>query len=415
MVEPVSLLLVALAAGLKGAGDEAGRDAYRLLKNAVVARYGWPASACLEDLERNPKSVPTQNRVARTLESLGVDRDPELTNLASQLTHLIEQGLDAHIQADPVDQSKRAAGFNTVGEILRGQVRKLVDIQDKYPVDDSDLLSNRIGRARDIPGRLRADLSTLHKKIRATIEQMAWHIEDGKYAEAEEVIRGLHNFRDRDRATRLLQADKEMRVSYEALRCTVDFFSEFNQEMIRKIQNEPNVQQERQMLFGNAILIYELADFVIGYIENFRPAGFDDLNALHDEACRRVEAGREKEEELEASAKRDTVQSTARDAALKDIERRRAALDVFEKEWEQYVKEAKESYSQVAEVRNNIPTLEVIRDNALRQIDVLELLSMLGFLRQNAESVRHTVEKLQGFRLAPLTPSRVRRLLGVRN
>jgi hypothetical protein len=415
MSEPVSLLLIALAAGVKGAGGEAGKDAYKLLKKVIIAKYGWPASAGLDDLERDPKSVPVQNRVVRTLESLGVDGDPEIIRLAAQLTALIERGSDAQMQSDPVERSRRAAGFNAVVEILNEQVQKLRYVQYNYPVDDSDLLSARISQAHNIPRQISADLSTLHARIRATIEQMALHIEDGKYADAEAVVRSLHNFRDRDRATRLLQADKQLRVSYEALRCTVDFFSEFNQDVLRKIQSQPGLEEERQMLFGNAILIYELADFVIGYIENFRPAGFDDLNALHVEACRRVEAGREKEDELEASAKRETVQSPARDAALKDIEHRREALDVFEQEWQKYIKEAKDSYNQVAEVNKNIPTLEVIRDNAMNQIDVLELMSMLGFLRQNAESVRYTVEKLQGFRLAPLTPSRVRRLIGVRN
>jgi hypothetical protein len=406
--------MVALVAGVKGAGGEAGKDAYRLLKNAIVAKYGWSAAASLDDLERNPKSAPVQDRVTRTLQSLGVDHDPELTKLAEQLTLRIEQGPQVD-PVDPVDRTKWVAGFSAVRETLYQQLHKLEYVQHNFDVDDSDLLSSRISQSQNIPRQLSADLSTLHGRIRATIEQMARHIEDGKYADAEAVVQSLHNFKDRDRAARLLQADKQMRVSYEALRCTVDVFSEFNQDVLKNIRNEQDPQRERQMLFGNAILIYELADFVIGYIEDFKPGGFDDLSALHDEACRRVESGREKEAELEASARRDTVRPQARDAALEDIKYRRDALDVFEKEWQQYVNEAKDFYNQAGEVRSNIPTLEVIRDNALRQIDVLMMASMLGFLRQNSETVRYTAEKLQTFRLAPLTSSRVRRLIGVRN
>jgi hypothetical protein len=87
-------------------------------------------------------------------------------------------------------------------------------------------------------------------------------------------------------------------------------------------------------------------------------------------------------------------------------------LDFFRIEWDRYIADTKQFYNRVEDVQNKIPTLELIRENARIQLDVLELVAMLRFLRQNADAVRAAVETLQGFRLAPLTPTRVRRLLG---
>ena len=47
------------------------------------------------------------------------------------------------------------------------------------------------------------------------------------------------------------------------------------------------------------------------------------------------------------------------------------------------------------------------------QILTLQLVAMLRVLTQNSESIRGAVASLKGFRLAPLSSVRVRRLLGI--
>jgi hypothetical protein len=39
-------------------------------------------------------------------------------------------------------------------------------------------------------------------------------------------------------------------------------------------------------------------------------------------------------------------------------------------------------------------------------------MAMLRFLKLNAEAVKGTIDTLKGFRLAPLSPTRVQRLVG---
>lgn len=98
-----------------------------------------------------------------------------------------------------------------------------------------------------------------------------------------------------------------------------------------------------------------------------------------------------------------------REHTMADIEHRRGAIDQVEQEWAKYVTDVKQVNGIVAEVRGKIPTLEVIRENASVQISLLQLVALLRFLRQSSEAIRGTVDTLQAFRLAPLTPTRVRR------
>ncbi len=43
-----------------------------------------------------------------------------------------------------------------------------------------------------------------------------------------------------------------------------------------------------QMMFGSALMIYEFADFVIGFIRGFSSGGLIELNALHVETLDRI-------------------------------------------------------------------------------------------------------------------------------
>ena len=70
-------------------------------------------------------------------------------------------------------------------------------------------------------------------------------------------------------------------------------------------------------------------------------------------------------------------------------------------------------HGSIGDVRGMLPTLQVIRKSAQLQIKTLQAVALLSFLRTNSDSIRNAVSSLQGFRLIPLTPTRVRRLLGV--
>jgi hypothetical protein len=430
MIDPVTLTVAALVRALimasaKGAGEAAGADAYRVMKAKIVKKYP-AASSSIESLERDPQSRERQEHVDATLRSLGGAHDPELARLADQLVAAIQgddesspdsgypgNGYTGDPYADDrVAQAQRTAGVGAVRQTLDVHVRRLSEIRSRYLLDDSSLLSSQISRATDLPGEVRSELAALHGRIRQIIGQVAWNIETGRYQDTENLVQTLPGRSERERAARLVQADKSICVSYETLRLTVEFFSDLNSQVLERIERESSAQRQSHAMFGNAVMIYELADFMIGFIRDFAPAGLFELDALHEDALERIRKAQEGQKRLAAMAQQEGIEPGVRSSILEDVRQRDAALELLQKEWASYVAQTKQLHGRIGEVQNKIPTLELIRENARIQLDVLELVAMLRFLRQNAEAVRAAVRTLHGLRLVPLTPDRVRKLLG---
>jgi hypothetical protein len=418
MFDPVSLIVGALVNGaLEGvqvSAQGAVVEGYTKLRDYLARKYGGQVEASISLLEQHPESPHVRAAVARELRSAGADSDQELTQLARSLTRLIEDPetfLRSTTPPDPVEQLRRTTGLRAVGQLLEQHVGKVLSIRSRYDLNDVDLLSGNIARERDIPRQVRDEVTGLHERIRMIIEQIASQIEQGRYEEVEQAVAGLNGFAERERAQRLIQADKQVQVAYDALRLTVEYFSELNQSVLARIERETSADKQSTMMFGNAVMIHELTDFVIGYIEAFSVS--TDLEKFQAEAKKRIQHTRDQQKALAEMVGNADVEPIVRDQTLEDIRSREAAFDELEQEWDKYLAEVRQLRVKVDEVRGKVPTLAIIRENARIQIMTLQLVAMLRFLKQNSDSIKGAVDTLQGFRLAPLSSTRVRRLIGV--
>jgi hypothetical protein len=420
------LIVAALGNALLGAMQDAGRevalDGYRALKKVIVDRYGPKARVSIEQLELDPRSSAQRAAVAADLRSLGAGDDPELQQLAARLRAIVEDPMSqvdglapgSADRADPVEQAQRRAGTQVIGRVMGQHVATVMDARGQYMLDDTDLLSANISRKGSLPAAVCDEIAGLHGRIRDVIQQIAFRIEDGKYRDAEQAIAEMPlAYGERKRAAEIVQADKRMHVSYQSLQITVDVFSELNQMTLKSIERATSPQKEANMMLGNAIMIYELTDFVIRYIEGFVIDGTTDIERLHEETKRKIADLRRQQEALTKKAMAPGIEPAVRDQTLEDVRNREGAIEELDREWERYVGEVKQLHATVGEVRDKLQTLELIRDNARVQISLIQIVAMLQFLKRNTDAIRGTVDALKGFRLAPLSPNRVRRLLGI--
>jgi hypothetical protein len=418
-MDPASLIVAALVsgmlAGVRLAAQHALHEGYLDLRAAIVQRYGAKGGAPLEEaieaLEAEPTAPERQTALAVQLERVGADQDPELQALASKLTALVEDPMQRLV--NPVEQAHHHAGVRAVAKVMDHHIDKVLDIRERQHLDDTDLLSTSNGKSRNVPQEVRDEVQRLQQDMREIIEQIARRIEDNNYRDAEQAIRSMPMaYSERERATSLVEADKRMHISYQALRITVEYFSELNEGVLQKIDREQSPDREANMMLGNAIMIFELTEFVIRYVNQFRLDGENDLNRLHRETKERISLLREQQQALETRVLNSDIEAAVRAQTLDDIRARAEAVDELEREWDKYLDEVGAVRSLIGDVHSKVPTLEVIRDNARIQIGVMQLVAMLRFLKLNAEAVKGTVDTLKGFRLAPLSPTRVRRLIG---
>lgn len=414
-MDPVSLIVSALVNGaLQGVArvaEQAVFDGYTALRSAIARRYGGSGlERAVQDLEAAPKDRVRQDEVARELRRVGADADPELIRLAGGLLETIENPVDQVVS--PVERLQRRAGLRAVEETLDHHVGALLTIRAHQPVDDTDLLSG--GRARNgVPPAVEDEIERLHRRVRSIVEEIAQRIEDNNYRDTEAVVRSMPLARaQHDRAVDLVHADKRMRISYQALRITVEYFGELNRDLLARIDRETAPDRLANLVLGNAITVYEITQYVIDAIERFQLDGEGELQQVYAETKERLARLREEHRRLEQRAAASGVQADVGSRALESTRLRLVAIDECEREWDTYLADVGELHSLIGAVHGNLPTLEVIREDARLQIGVLQEIAMLRFLKVNADAVRGTVDTLQGFRLAKLTRSRLQKLFG---
>ena len=418
-MDPISMIVAALVtgilSGLTRSAEDVVHEGYVELKSTILGRYGGQAGAplveAMDALEAEPTVTARQEAVAVELARVGADHDPELQRLASDLTSLIEDPMQRF--SSPVEQAQYQAGVRAVDEVMDHHVDSLLKIRERYELEDTDLLSATSGARHAVPQEVHGEIDRLHQAMRAIIASIAQRIEDNNYRDPELAIQTMPMANaERERAASLVRADKRMHVSYLALKMTVEYFGELNRGVLRKIDRETSPEREANMMLGNAIMIFELTTFVIDFVSGFQLDGEDEIDRLYHEMKRRIADLREEHARLESLVTAPNIEPAVRAQTLEDIRTRTAAVDEVEREWDKYLEEKSAVHSMIGSVRDKVPTLEVIRENARLQIGVLQLVAVLQYLKRNTDAVKGAMDTLKGFRLAPLSPNRVRRLIG---
>ena len=325
-----------------------------------------------------------------------------------------DSGNDKKDPDDFFEKADRTAANQAIYDILYTHINAIMDIQGKFPVNNTDLLRTRVTQNKDIPEKVRDDIGSLHDNVKSVIENIALRIEERKYKSAEQAIIDMKSgYVNQHRAIALVQADKKLHVSYQALRTTVEFFSSLNQMIIEKINKSQSSESETRMILGNAILIYELTDFVIGYIEGFSVEGVGEINQIYEETKKKNAEIRKQQQSLLHQVESNNIDTEVKNQTLDDIRLREKSLGVLEQEWLAYIDTIKVLEGELSVIQKKIPTLEVIRENAKIQIDLIQAVAMLQFLKQNVGTMEATILTLEKIKLVSLSPNRVRRLLGI--
>jgi hypothetical protein len=170
---------------------------------------------------------------------------------------------------------------------------------------------------------------------------------------------------------------------------------------------------ERALLFKNAILVYELADFTIRYIEQFALQGIGDINILHREIKDRIERVRAGQHDLRQKASAPDIDPQQRDQIVARVDAREASLKEVETEWTKYLTQIGALQESTIGVKQLLPTLKLLRDDAKSQIEFLEILAMMQNLKSYLSLLETAVVKLGSIKIATLSVDQVQRLLGI--
>jgi hypothetical protein len=316
-----------------------------------------------------------------------------------------------------VQAAEREAGSQAIKIIVDQHLETITSLRSQFPLDNIELLSGNISQKSSVVGEVSNDLAKLHDKIRVVISNVAETIENERYQSAEEAIEGMSlGFNENQRAAALVAADKAQIISCHSLNIAVDIFATLNnliKQQIEEAGQEKDPVEERNLLLGNAILVYELTDFVINYIENFKIAGVSEILEIHAEAKVKNQKIYDELDQLKKMAEDPGISLATRESTLLDIQNRKNAISIIEGEWEKYVQQCSKVSEDINGVSGNLPTLRLIKANAQSQLNVLEAVAVLQIVNSNIGALRETLKAIESVDLVSLSPERVRRLLGL--
>ena len=264
---------------------------------------------------------------------------------------------------------------------------------------------------------VRDAVATLHQKMRVLVAEIAKRIEGQKYKSSQEAVENLSLSRaQKNKATALVSADEKIHVSCQSLKVTVELFCELNKQIVKKLESSKDFApaDEGKLILGNALLVYELTDFAIQFIENFRLAGLDEVETIHKEMLKTIGTLRDEQQSLRKQAESPDIEDFLKQQVLFDIDQRNESIQTLEAEWSAYMETIGLLKGETAHISKKIPGLRLIRDNAKAQINTLAAVAVLQIVRSNIHTIEATVLQLEKIQLASLSADRVKRLLGIR-
>lgn len=333
------------------------------------------------------------------------------TNDNQSRTEMVKKRPEEWLEHAESDAAKVA-----IQEIVDNQVGVIMRVRNEHLINNVDLLSSKVMKS-SLPKEIRTEMAGLGSRLRAVIHEVSLRIEGRKYKKCEQGVGELDlSANERQQAQRLIFADKEVNVSCQTLRCTVDIVCDVNRRIIRQFEDAESrggSNTQPSLVLGNAIIVFELTNYVIEYLEHFSVEGIRDLVAIQQEVAKKVVDLRRKEATLKAKAQSEPA-NELRDNINKNIQARIASLDLVSQEWEKYISSIRSVEDRLTpEIKSKLRDLSLIRSNAENQLQLLELVAVTAVVKESIQAIQGTIANLEKMELISLTPQRVQQLLNL--
>lgn len=315
-----------------------------------------------------------------------------------------------------LESVEKQAGMGAMYTLTDKHLQALMLLREQFRIEDVDLISQSIASNQRIDHTIRHQISSLHDKMALLIREVASKIESEKYQTAEEAINGMKlSMSQREKVSALIAADKKLHTSCQTLKIAIEAFSELNKLIFSRLENEGALDpsEEYKLVLGNALLVYELTDFSIRFIERFNIQGIQEIEAIHSDMKRTITSLRNEQNTLFKQAKSPDIEPFLREQVQADIQHRAESIALLEQEWVSYMDTVKILEGETGIVGKKLPSLRLIRDNAKAQINALAAVAVLKIVQNNIRAIEGAVLQLEQLQLASLSADRVKRLLGI--
>jgi hypothetical protein len=250
-------------------------------------------------------------------------------------------------------------------------------------------------------------------RTRELIDWMAVTIEYYDYFDREQAAQALRAANTREFALALVSAERAMNVSARSFRLLSEVLVDFNRVILQKLPDADG-EAEREVLFANAVLVYETLDFMVRYLEDYQIRGLPELEKLAGDVRQRTSGTLADIARQREATRALQVTDEQKQRIFREQDEHEEALKVIASEWASFMGEKRDLASSVSgRVANQLAILKVRRDGARTWIEVLGLAAITRMIRESITDMEQAVLEVASLDLAPLPLSRLHRLIGL--
>lgn len=290
-------------------------------------------------------------------------------------------------------------------------------MQENLELESKYAISNYLVRLNAIPMKTKEEIIQKKLKIKSLIFDVANGIENDRFEEVN-MKNGDFSYdstHTKNRSETILNAQKEIYISYTSLKSAFDIFTLVNKELldeIKRSKGKVSKKSELDLYVKNAILVYELADIICLVLDEFEIKGLDKLKEIHEETLENIGRQRKKDSKLKQDTLSRNASETIRDDTLASIKSREETRGILVDYWQNLMERMNAIRSTSEKIVARKTDFEIIRTNAeiqLEHITDLKVAQMIG----SAIKAMEGFSEIKGISLAPLEIDDVHRLLGI--
>jgi hypothetical protein len=327
------------------------------------------------------------------------------------------------MRSELIEIEKNSA-CQAVQKYLQDYTEGIQQIQQKFYLSNKDIMSPKLLENPRLTSEEMAMLTNLKRNLDTIINKVAVRVEDRRVDSYDNYTEQYKlNAYDRLRVDTLVNAVRDINISIQKIKISFLIFSYCNDVIKNDFDNclkVSNLVDGRKLILGNMLLIYELSNYLISFLENFRLEGIDDVRRLSQEEMDKIYKAMEELQNLKDTASTIKMEPPrVKEQVLANLNDREKSLVLFKEEWDNYVKKVQVVQDNVGNLKEQIPTLRLIRDNARNQLDFYEIMKIFGIM-MIAEAVEKSLEALKidllpldEIELISLPPERVKTLISL--
>lgn len=305
-----------------------------------------------------------------------------------------------------VEKVDREVAIQAASKFCSKHVDLLTEIREKYPVDGSALLTENLLSSGDISANIKNEVTLLRQRIRQVILHCASAMEERKYRDTLADAANIPGMKQKQSAMELIEAEKRLHISCQTLKLTVDLFNHLNDEIVLE------ADKDDRKLSANAVLVSELAGFVIEYMNEYNAEGFGEIERLYKESAAQIQETRNAIKRNRAQLEDQRIPKEERDRCEAENSEHEQALDIMDSTWRDWLNDNNELVRWASEAKNMIPALEARKNSADVRLDVIHGITLLRAVKENATAMKAATMTIGKLRMPALPVDKVRKLIG---